>query len=61
MIFEAVVSGLQWEIGDLRVTMEYFGDGAYDYEMDSALSRELGLGDFKTWLREDSKFENLLK
>ncbi|RDL33859.1 uncharacterized protein BP5553_08227 [Venustampulla echinocandica] len=55
--FKFVVNGLQWAISDLGVTMKYLRDGAYEYDMDKALTEELGLRDFRTWLREDSKFE----
>lgn len=61
LTFEILVNGLQWSISDLGLTMKYFRDGAYDYEMDSKLSKELGLRDFRTWLQEDRKFEILKK
>jgi hypothetical protein len=38
------------------VTMKFFRDGGYDCEMDKDLAKELGLRDFRTWLREDSTF-----
>jgi hypothetical protein len=59
--YEVLVNGLQWAITDLGKTMRYFREGAYDYEMDAELAKELGLRDFRTWLREDSKFVVLKK
>jgi uncharacterized protein YbjT (DUF2867 family) len=56
---ELLVDGLQWAISDLGVTMKYFRDGGVDYEMDVELAEELGLRNFRTWLRQDSKFEIL--
>lgn len=61
MTFEIVVNGLQWAISDLGLSMKYFREGGYDYEMDTQLSKELGLRDFRAWLREESKFEALKK
>ncbi|KAG9233656.1 putative NmrA-like family domain-containing protein 1 [Amylocarpus encephaloides] len=58
--FEVVANGLQWGISDLNVSMRYFREGGYAYEMDGGLARELGLKDFRTWLREDSKFPLLI-
>lgn len=57
--WEPLVNGLQWAIADLGASMTYFREGGYGYEIDRNLSDELGMRDFGTWLREDSKFEML--
>ena len=57
MAFEIVINGLQWAISDLGLSMKYSREGGYDYEKDTQLSKELGLRDFRAWLREESKFE----
>ena len=59
--YEFVANALQWAIGDFGKTMEYFRDGAYYYEMDRELSKGLGLRNFRTWLKEDSKYIALQK
>ena len=59
--YEFVANALQWAIGDLGKTMQYFRAGAYDYEMDRELSKGLGLRNFRTWLKEDSKYVSLQK
>ena len=41
---------------DFRSDDEVDQEGGYDYEMDGKLTEEFGLKDFRTWLREDSKF-----
>jgi hypothetical protein len=41
--------------------MKYFRDGGVDYEIDRELVEELALRDFRTWLRQDSKFEVLAR
>jgi uncharacterized protein YbjT (DUF2867 family) len=51
--YKAIVNGLEWAISDLGVSMKYFRDGGYDYEMDGDLAKELGLRDYRTWLKED--------
>jgi hypothetical protein len=56
LTYDVVASGLQWAISDFGKTMKYFREGAFDYEMDRELAKQLGLRDFRTWLREDSKF-----
>lgn len=56
LTYDVLATGLQWAISDFGKTMKYFRDGAFDYEMDRNLAAELGLRDFRTWLREDSKF-----
>ena len=61
LTFGILVNGLQWAITDLGMTMRYFANGAYDYDMDAKLSKELGLRHFRTWLREDSKLTALKK
>lgn len=50
-----------WGISDLGWTMKYFRDGGVDYEIDRELVEELALRDFRTWLRQDSKFEVLAR
>jgi uncharacterized protein YbjT (DUF2867 family) len=56
LTFDLVSSILEWAVGDFGVTMKFFRDGGYDCEMDKDLAKELGLRDFRTWLREDSTF-----
>jgi hypothetical protein len=56
LTYDVVVTGMQWAISDFGKTMEYFREEALDYEMDRKFAEELGLRDFRTWLREDSKF-----
>jgi uncharacterized protein YbjT (DUF2867 family) len=55
--WEVLVDGLQWAIADLGASMKYFREGGYGYEIDRDLAGKLGLRDFRTWLREDSKFK----
>jgi hypothetical protein len=52
LTYEVLVNGMQWAIGDLGKTMKYFGKRALDYKMDREVSKDLGLRDFRTWLRE---------
>jgi len=59
--YEMVVDSLAWAIKDMGLSMSFFRDGGYDYELDRGLVEELGLRDFRTWLREDSKFDVLNK
>jgi uncharacterized protein YbjT (DUF2867 family) len=61
LTYELLVDGLQWAIRDLGVTMKYFRDGGVDYEMDMELAEQLRLRNFRTWLREDSKFGVLIR
>jgi uncharacterized protein YbjT (DUF2867 family) len=55
--WEVLVDGLQWVIADLGASMKYFRECGYGYEIDRNLAGKLGLWDFRTWLRQDSKFE----
>lgn len=55
--YECIVNALQWAMPQsLGATMKCVQEGGYAYEMDRTLAEELGLRDFRTWLREDIKY-----
>jgi hypothetical protein len=57
MTYKFAVNALQCVMPrSLGATMKWVKGGGYAYEMDRGLAEELGLRDFRMWLREDSKY-----
>ncbi|KAH6680599.1 hypothetical protein B0J14DRAFT_470952 [Halenospora varia] len=52
-----VVRVLEWVVSGFGATMRWIEGGGWDYDVDESVKEELGLKDFRTWLREDSKFQ----